>query len=112
MFVDDATEAFLRAGANDDCNGEVYNVSGGEPISLRDLATLLLDVAGGGRVTFVDWPPEKRAIDIGSFYASSEKFRQATGWRAETGLRDGLSRTVEFYRQHIAQYVPSGSAQA
>ena len=112
VFVDDATEAFLRAGANDDCNGEVYNVSGGEPISLRDLATLLLDVAGGGRVTFVDWPPEKRAIDIGSFYASSEKFRQATGWRPETGLRDGLSRTVEFYRQHIAQYVPPGSAQA
>jgi len=28
VFVDDAADAFLRAGASDDCNGEVFNVGG------------------------------------------------------------------------------------
>ena len=31
VYVDDATDAFLRAGATDACNGEVFNVGGSEP---------------------------------------------------------------------------------
>ena len=37
VYVDDAADAFLRAGADDACNGEVFNVGGDEPISHRDL---------------------------------------------------------------------------
>ena len=50
VYVDDAADAFLRAGASDACNGEVFNVGGDRPISHRELTTLLLDVAGSGRV--------------------------------------------------------------
>ena len=46
VFVDDAADAFLRAGATDACNGEVFNVGGGQPISHRELATLLVEIAG------------------------------------------------------------------
>ena len=45
---DDAAEAFLRAGASDSCNGEVFNVGGDRAISHRDLTALLIDVAGSG----------------------------------------------------------------
>src|SRR6187549_2144302 len=48
VYVDDAADAFLRAGASDDCNGQAYNVGGAEPISLRDLVELLIDIAGAG----------------------------------------------------------------
>ena len=48
VYVDDAADAFLRAGATDACNGEVFNVGGDEPISHRDLVSLLIDVAGSG----------------------------------------------------------------
>src|SRR6476661_1462448 len=68
VFVDDAADAFLRAGALDGCNGEVFNIGGTQPISLRDLATQLVTVAGSGRVEFIGWPSDKKAIDIGSFY--------------------------------------------
>ena len=50
VYVDDAADAFLRAGAMDACNGEVFNVGGDEPLSHRELTTLLVDVAGSGRV--------------------------------------------------------------
>ncbi len=105
VYVDDAAEAFLRAGASDACNGEVFNVGGAEPVTHRDLVSLLLDVAGSGRVRYVDWPPEKKAIDIGSFYADSSLFRTATGWEPRITLREGLSRTVAYYRDHLDRYL-------
>ena len=105
VYVDDAADAFLRAGASDACNGEVFNVGGSQPISHRDLTALLLGVAGSGRVEYVAWPSEKKAIDIGDFYADSSKFQHTTGWTPTTSLEDGLQRTVAFYREHFDRYV-------
>ncbi len=107
VYVDDAADAFLRAGASDACNGDVFNVGGDEPISLRDLVGMLLEIAGTGRMRFVDWPAEKKKIDIGSFYTDSSKFRAAVGWQPRVGLREGLSASVAFYREHLAQYLDS-----
>ncbi|HEY2905670.1 MAG TPA: NAD-dependent epimerase/dehydratase family protein [Vicinamibacterales bacterium] len=105
VYVDDAADAFLRAGANAACNGEAFNVGGDRPISLRDLTHLLIDVAGTGRVEYVEWPADKKPIDIGSFYADSTKFKRATGWLQHTTLADGLRKTVSFYREHLKHYV-------
>ena len=109
VHVDDVVDAFLRAGASDACNGGVFNVGGTQPISHRELTTLLIDAAGSGSVEYVEWPSDKKAIDIGSFYADSSKFGSVTGWRPTVGLRDGLSSTLAFYRAHLDEYVPSGS---
>jgi UDP-glucose 4-epimerase len=105
VYVDDAADAFLRAGASDACNGQAFNVGGEAPISHRELVTLLLDVAGSGRVRYVEWPAEKKAIDIGSFYADSSKFQAAVGWEPQVSVREGLRRTVAFYRQNLAHYL-------
>jgi UDP-glucose 4-epimerase len=110
VYVDDAADAFLRAGAIDACDGEVFNVGGEKPISHRDLVALLIEVAGAGRVRYVDWPADKKRIDIGSFYSDSSKFRQTVGWVPAVSLREGLRRTIEFYRDHFDQYVPGGAA--
>jgi UDP-glucose 4-epimerase len=105
VFVDDAADAFLRAGATDACNGEAFNVGGEHPITHRDLTALLLDIAGSGGVEYIAWPQEKKAIDIGDFYADSTKFTKATGWTPTVKLGDGLRRTITFYRQHFDRYV-------
>jgi len=105
VFVDDAADAFLRAGACAACDGEVYNVGGLEPIAHRDLVTLLLDVAGTGSVKYVPWPPDKKQIDIGSFYSDSSKFTRTTGWQPAVGLRDGFERTIHYYRTHLPHYL-------
>jgi UDP-glucose 4-epimerase len=105
VFVHDAADAFLRAGASDAVNGEVFNVGGDQPISLGELTSLLIDIAGSGRVEYVDWPAEKKAIDIGSIYTDSSKFTRATGWTSAITLAEGLRRTVDFYRQHLGQYL-------
>ncbi len=103
-YVDDVVEAFLLAGANDAANGQVFNLSGLEPISLRDITELLIEVAGTGTYRLVPFPEEKRAIDIGSFYADDRKIHRVLGWKARVGLREGLERSVAFYRAHRAAY--------
>src|SRR5262245_54890294 len=100
VYVDDVADAFLRAGWSDACNGGVFNVGGSEPISHRDLVTILLEEAGRGSVRFVEWPDEKRRIDIGSFYSDSTKFRRTTGWQPSVDLRQGFNRTLAYYREH------------
>jgi len=109
-FVDDAADAFLRAGANDSANGHVFNVGGSEPIAHRDLVDLLISTAGSGRYRFVEWPPEKKAIDIGDFYADSSLIRRTLGWEPRIDLREGLRRTIAFYREHFGEYVNTSSA--
>ena len=108
VYVDDVVDAFLRAGASDACNGEVFNVGGNGPISLRDLVELLFEVAGTGRVRYVDWPDDRKSIDIGGFYLDSTKFNRAVGWTGQVDLRDGLTRTVGFYREHLDHYIDAG----
>ncbi|MSO52236.1 MAG: NAD-dependent epimerase [Acidobacterium sp.] len=109
VYVDDAVAAFLAAGASDAVNGEAFNVGGDEHIAHRDLVALLVELAGQGRYRFVEWPKEKKAIDIGSFYADSSLFMTRTGWLPAVPLREGFARTFDYYRAHMAHYVDPGS---
>ena len=105
VYVDDVVEAFLCAGATESLHGDVFNIGGSEPTRHRDLVRSLIEIAGSGTVRFVDWPAEQQAIDIGSFYSDSTKFRSATGWAPKIGLQEGLHRTVEYYRRHLSRYL-------
>ena len=107
VFVDDAADAFLRAGASDASNGKVFNVGGMEPIAHRDLVELLISIAHSGRYRFVEWPPDRKSIDIGDFYADSSSITRTLGWQPLTPLSTGLARTLEFYRAHLPHYVPT-----
>src|SRR5262252_1762118 len=103
-YVDDAVEAFLMAGANDAANGQVFNVGATEPVSLRELAELLIEAAGTGSYELVPFPPERKAIDIGSIYVDDRKIRRVLKWRPHVDMREGLSRTIDFYRAHRSEY--------
>jgi len=109
VYVDDAADAFLRAGATDAVNGDVFNVGGHQPIAHRDLVKMLIDEAGRGSMRLIDWPEDIKRIDIGSFYCDSSKFEGVTGWKPQVDLRDGFRRTLAYYREHFAQYVGESS---
>ncbi len=47
-YVDDVVEALLRAGAKQECFGQVYNLGGSEPINLLNLVKLLIELNGSG----------------------------------------------------------------
>ena len=104
-YVDDAVDAFLMAGASDAANGQVFNLGGIEPISLRDVTELLIELAGTGSYHLVPFPPERKAhrhrLDLRR--RSQDPPRPAAGDRS-VDMREGLARSIEFYRAHRAQY--------
>ncbi len=111
-YVDDVVDAFLIAGANDAANGQVFNVGGIEPISLRDVAELLVETAGTGSFHLVPFPPERKAIDVGSIYVDDRKIRRVLRWRPSVEMREGLTRTIDFYKEHREHYWATSSAMA
>jgi UDP-glucose 4-epimerase len=105
-YVDDVVDAFLRAGAMEAADGQAFNLGGGPPVALLDLVKTLVEMAGrGGSYRLVPFPPDRKKIDIGDFYADATKIRQALGWESRVPLADGLARTVEFYREHAERYL-------
>src|ERR687885_308109 len=103
-YVDDAVEAFLLAGANDAANGQIFNVGAIEPVSLREVAEMLTETTGVGSYRLVPFPPERKVIDIGSIYVDDRKIRRVLRWAPKVDLREGLARTVDFYREHRQHY--------
>ena len=51
------------------------------------------------------FPPERKRIDIGDFYADATKIRTTLGWQPRVPLRDGLARTIAYYREHKEHYL-------
>jgi UDP-glucose 4-epimerase len=103
-YVEDVVDAFLRVGASDVSNGQVYNLGGQTPISLVDLAHLLIEIAGHGSVRLVPWPADRKRIDIGDVYSSYAKIEAALGWRPTTDLTSGLRQTVDYYQRYRQHY--------
>jgi UDP-glucose 4-epimerase len=102
-YVDDVVDALLLAASTDATDGNVYNLGDGEVVSLRALADLLVRVAGTGRYEVKQFPPERKRIDIGDYYAAYGRFAKL-GWSPRVRLEDGLRRTLAYYRAELAHY--------
>lgn len=105
LFVEDAVDVLLAAAVNEAAAGRIFNVGGEPPISLNDLADLLVRVAGGGDFTRRDYPAERKRIDIGDYYTNFDLVTSVTGWRPRVTLEDGLRATMAFYRENLARYL-------
>jgi UDP-glucose 4-epimerase len=102
--VEDVVDAFLLCGTEDAAVGQIFNLGHPEPVTVRQFAELLLDVAGSGSLRERPFPEDRALIDIGSVFADYGKIRERLGWEPRIGLREGLERMVEYHRQHREHY--------
>jgi UDP-glucose 4-epimerase len=51
------------------------------------------------------FPAERQQIDIGDYFADDRLIRQTLGWQPRVSLAEGLTRTLDFYRQHLSHYL-------
>jgi UDP-glucose 4-epimerase len=103
--VEDAVDAFLMAAVNPATKGQVYNLGGSEVIELAGLAQLMVEVNGGGNYSVCDFPADRRAIDIGDYYADFSKIRSELGWAPKRTLRETIESTLGYYRKFISSYL-------
>lgn len=104
-YVDDAVEAFLLAATRDEAVGEVFNLGGPPPVTLHQLADLLVELNGGGDFAVKRFPAARKKIDIGDFYADWRRIHEVLGWAPRTSLPVALRRTLAFYRNNLVHYV-------
>lgn len=102
-YVDDVVEALLLCAANRQAEGQIYNL-GAEPISLLELAQMMIEINGGGSYCIEPFPPEQESIDIGDYYGDYTKIQTQLGWAPATPLREGLFHTLAYYRANRQNY--------
>jgi len=94
LYVEDCAEAIVRATERYD-SPEPVNIGAGFEISIRDLAELIAELTGfSGRLVFDRTKPDgqpRRSLDV-------TRARHAFGFQATTDFRDGLRRTIDWYR--------------
>lgn len=97
IFVEDhcsALERILRFGVP----GETYNIGWGEPVTNLEVVRSILKILGAPEslIQFVaDRPGHDRRYAL-----DNTKLYRELGWKPAVGLREGLTRTVEWYKQH------------
>ena len=104
-YVDDTVDALLLAALSDAANGRIFNLAGDAVISLKELAALLIEIGGQGHMALRTFPEERKRIDIGDYYADAGLIRDVLGWQPRVPLREGLARTIAFYREHLPHYL-------
>lgn len=105
-YVDDCVEALLKCASEENTRGRVFNLGGTEdPIALKDLAALLIEINGSGQHQIKQFPQERKPIDVGDYYADASSIGRLIGWVPKTTLREGLAKTLQFYRANLDYYL-------
>jgi UDP-glucose 4-epimerase len=104
LYVDDVVECLLLAALAPEAPGQLFNVGNDEHLELRAIAQAIVEAAGSGRVEHVDWPTDRDAIDIGSYFGDSSKAKRMLGWEPHTSFAEGIEKTIAFYRSRRAWY--------
>jgi GDP-L-fucose synthase len=98
LYVEDCAEAIALAARHYD-GPEPVNLGTGEEISIRELAELVAELTGfDGEIVWDTSKPNgqpRRQLDVSR---AAEEF----GFRASTPLREGLQRTIAWYREAAA----------
>ena len=105
-YVDDCVRAMLLAAQNPAADGQIFNLGGQKPLTLRKMAELLIEENDGhGRFEIKEFPAERKKIDIGDYYCDWTLIKETLGWEPKVDERKGLRKTLDFYRENIAQYL-------
>lgn len=97
-YIDDMVEGLYRAIVEERAEGEVLNLGNQDEISVLDLARAVMEVLGVEReLVFEPLPeddPRRRRPDIG-------RAREILGWEPTTTLREGLEKTIPWFREQL-----------
>ena len=103
-YVDDVVNAILLAAQSNDVNGMIFNLGADDLINLEDTAKLMIEISHKSNYELVPFPADRKAIDIGDYYADYKKIKSKLGWQPKVKLKDGLKLTMDFYKKYQKNY--------
>lgn len=102
-YIDDVVDAFLLCGASEKIWGEVFNL-GGIPVSLKKFVQEAIKLNKKGKFKTVEFPEDRKKIEIGDYIADYSKIKNLLGWEPKTTLSDGIKKTLGYYRKYKSYY--------
>jgi UDP-glucose 4-epimerase len=104
LYVEDLVDCLLGVAATDGAYGEVFNVGSGLPVSFYELARMIVEIVGSGKINFTEFTRERQEVEPGDYYADISKISRLVGWAPRTPLEQGIAKTAEFYRAFKKEY--------
>lgn len=98
IYIDDLIRLVSLAVNNQKEPFRLFNAGGGIDISIKDLTSLIAELANK-KITLqfdTDMPSVNFSILLDNSYAKRE-----LGWEPTISLRDGILKTIDFWNQHI-----------
>jgi nucleoside-diphosphate-sugar epimerase len=96
VYIDDLVNGVLAAGASPRANGEIFNLGSNKGYKIKHLANLVNKLMGHPiDINFGAYP--YRPLDTMRYYMDSTKAAKILGWKAKTGMRAALQKTVRWY---------------
>ncbi|MBI1896453.1 MAG: NAD-dependent epimerase/dehydratase family protein [Acidobacteria bacterium] len=108
VYVDDVVQSFLIAGRAQGTISRSFNVGGPEALSLAELARLAASAAGAPEPVLRPFPDDRKNIDIGSYRTDNNRIGRELDWSPRVRFADGIRRTLDFYRERLPHYLPTG----
>jgi UDP-glucose 4-epimerase len=110
VYVDDAVDAFLLAGAAAAPPSRLWNVGGQQTLSLADIAAIVSAAAGAPPPVCRPFPAEHKGIDIGSYCSDSTRIREELGWHPRIAFEEGIRRSLEYFQREFPHYLSKDDA--
>jgi len=95
-YIDNVVDANLKAASATGGLGQVINIANGERITLNQLLQELKDLTGRSEME-ADYR-DSRIGDVRHSLADISRARQILGYEPLVGLRDGLRRTIDWWK--------------
>ncbi len=95
LYVEDAVEILWRASQQPRLQGETFFATGEQHLSVREIAETIVRVLGRGSITNVEWPEERRRIEVEHVRFSSARLREILGYTPRFDLASGLLHVKE-----------------
>jgi nucleoside-diphosphate-sugar epimerase len=95
-YIDNVVAANLSAASSEKASGKVINVANGERITLNELLAEVKDLTGKRDVTAEYMEP--RVGDVRHSLADITLAREFLGYESKVGLREGLQRTIDWWK--------------
>lgn len=104
-YVDDVVDALLLAATRPEAEGKIFNLGAPEPLTLEDTAKLMCELIEGANYEKIPFPEDRKAIDVGDFVCNYKAFQSAFGWEPKVDFRQGISKSVEYFRNDLSHYI-------
>lgn len=103
-YVSEVVDALILLAQTKSAWGEAFNI-GGHPMSLLEFVKLAISVRGGGNYKLVQFPKNRKNIEIGNYVADIKKIKDATGWSPSVEPAVGLEKTYDYYESRLKYYI-------